>query len=105
MGIVPPPGRRYDRGMSIRSVIVGTGSHIPPVRIPNEDFLDRDFRGADGAPLGKSNAEILQQFEAITGIRERRYVPDEVFASDIAYEAAADALDSSGVDRESLDYL
>jgi len=98
-------GLRYDPGMSIRSIIVGTGSHIPPVRVTNEAFLQHDFRDASGAPIGKSNAEILQQFEAITGIRERRYVPDEVFASDIAYEAAADALASSGIDRESLDYL
>lgn len=91
--------------MPLRSVIVGTGSHIPEVRVPNEAFLDRDFRTADGKPLGKSNAEILQQFEAITGIRERRYVPAEVTTSDIAYAAAKDALDSSGIDAESLDYL
>jgi 3-oxoacyl-[acyl-carrier-protein] synthase III len=91
--------------MPVRSVIAGTGSYIPPLRVPNEAFLDRDFRTADGKPLDKSNAEILQQFEAITGIRERRYVPDDVFTSDIAYEAAHDALQSSGVDPESLDYL
>lgn len=91
--------------MPLRSVIAGTGSYIPPLRVPNEAFLDRDFRAADGKPLGKSNAEILQQFEAITGIRERRYVPEDVSTSDIAYEAARDALESSGVDPESLDYL
>lgn len=91
--------------MPRRSVIVGTGSHIPAVRVPNEFFLDRDFRSAEGKPLGKSNAEILQQFESITGIRERRYVPDDVSTSDIAYEAAKDALDSSGIDRETLDLL
>ncbi|HEX7155184.1 MAG TPA: ketoacyl-ACP synthase III [Thermoanaerobaculia bacterium] len=91
--------------MTVRSVIAATGSHIPPVRVPNEFFLDRDFRTADGKPLGKPNAEILQQFEAITGIRERRYVADEVFASDIGYEAAKSALESSDVDPESLDYI
>lgn len=91
--------------MQLRSVIVGTGSHIPEVRVPNEFFLDRDFRTADGKPLGKTNAEILQQFESITGIRERRYVPAGVNTSDIAYESARDALDSSGIDPETLDYL
>lgn len=91
--------------MAVRSVISGTGSYIPPVRVPNEAFLDRDFRGAGGAALGKDSAAILEQFEAITGIRERRYVPDDLFTSDIAYEAAKDALDSSGTDYESLDYL
>lgn len=89
----------------MRSIITATGSHIPPVVMTNAAFTDRDFRTADGKPLGKANAEILQQFETITGIRERRYVEDEVFASDIAYEAAKDALESSGIDPESLDYI
>lgn len=91
--------------MSVRSIISGTGSYIPPVRVPNEAFLDRDFRSADGKPLGKTNAEILEQFEAITGIRERRYVPDDLAASDMAYEAAKDALESSGIDGETLDTI
>ena len=91
--------------MAVRSVITGTGSYIPPVRVPNEAFLDRDFRGAGGVPLGKDNADILRQFEAITGIRERRYAPEDVCTSDMAYEAAKDALDSSGTDYESLDTL
>ncbi|HEX6159001.1 MAG TPA: ketoacyl-ACP synthase III [Thermoanaerobaculia bacterium] len=91
--------------MSTRSIISGTGSYIPPVVMPNEAFLDRDFRTADGKALGKTNEEVLAQFASITGIRERRYVEDEVFASDIAYEAARDALESSQIDPESLDYL
>lgn len=91
--------------MNVRSVISATGSYIPPVRVPNEEFLDREFRGAGGRPLGKENAEILQQFEAITGIKERRYAPPDMATSDIAYEAAKEALDSSGTDYESLDYL
>jgi 3-oxoacyl-[acyl-carrier-protein] synthase-3 len=87
----------------IRTVISATGSHIPAVRVPNEHFLDHDFRGTDRQPLSKSNGEILAQFESITGIRERRYAPDDMVTTDLAYEAARDALDSSGIDRESLD--
>jgi 3-oxoacyl-[acyl-carrier-protein] synthase-3 len=87
----------------LRTIIAATGSYIPPVRVPNEHFLQHDFRAADGSKLGKSNAEIIQQFEAITGIRERRYAPDDLVTSDIAYEAAAAALESSGMDGESLD--
>ncbi len=91
--------------MPVRSIISATGSYIPPVRVPNDFFLDRDFRTADGKPLGKSNAEILAQFEAITGIRERRYAPDDMVTSDMAYEAAKDALASSGIDPETLDAI
>ncbi len=87
----------------IRSIITATGSHIPSVRVPNEHFLDHDFRGTDQKPIGKPNEEILKQFESITGIRERRYAPDEAVTTDLAYEAARDALESSGIDPESLD--
>lgn len=89
----------------IRTVIAGTGSHIPSVRVTNEQFLDHDFRGADGKKIDKTNAEIVQQFEAITGIRERRYVPDDLLTSDIATDAARKALESSGIDPETLDAI
>src|SRR5216684_3103065 len=87
----------------LRSVFAATGSHIPPIRVPNSDFLNHDFRGADGKPMSKTNAEIVKQFEDITGIKERRYVADGTVTSDIAYAAAHDALTSSGIDPESLD--
>src|SRR5260370_15005823 len=87
----------------VQSVFAALGSHPPPVRVPNVAFLDRDFRNANGSPIGKTNAEIVEQFEAITGIRERRYGPDDMVTSDMAFEAARDALDSSGIDGETLD--
>ena len=89
----------------IRSVIVGTGSHIPAVCVKNEQFLQHDFRDAKGKKIDKSNAEIVDQFQAITGIRERRYVPDDALTSDIATDAARKALASSGIDPESLDAI
>jgi 3-oxoacyl-[acyl-carrier-protein] synthase-3 len=89
----------------IRTVISATGSHLPARRVLNEDFMGHDFRGTDRQPLGKTNAEILAQFESITGIRERRYAPDDMQTTDLAYEAARDALDSSGIDGETLDCI
>src|SRR5262245_17641455 len=89
----------------VRTVIAGTGPHIPTVCVKNDHFLRHDFRGPDQKAIDKPNAEIVQQFEAITGIRERRYVPHEMVASDIALDAAKNALDSSGVDPESLDAI
>ena len=90
---------------ALRSVIAASGSYIPPVRVPNSDFLNSDFRASDGTPMAKSNAEIVKQFESITGIRERRYVESGTVTSDIAYEAAHEALTSSGIDPESLDLI
>ncbi len=87
----------------IRTVISATGSHIPAIRVPNDHFMDHDFRGMDQQPLNKGNDEILKQFESITGIRERRYAPDDMVTTDLAYEAARDALESSKIDPETLD--
>jgi 3-oxoacyl-[acyl-carrier-protein] synthase-3 len=89
----------------IRTVIAGTGSHIPAVCVKNDHFLHHDFRGSDRKKIDKSNAEIVGQFEAITGIRERRYVADDLVTSDIALDAAKKALHSSGIDAETLDAI
>ncbi|HEU4522369.1 MAG TPA: ketoacyl-ACP synthase III [Thermoanaerobaculia bacterium] len=90
---------------SVRTVITGTGSHIPSRVVPNDQFLGHEFRGPDHKPIDKTNEEILRQFEAITGIRERRYVTDDLVTSDIATDAARKALDSAGIDGEDLDAI
>jgi 3-oxoacyl-[acyl-carrier-protein] synthase-3 len=88
-----------------RTIVAGTGSHIPSVVVPNDHFLQNEFLGPDRKPIDKSNAEIIKQFEAITGIRERRYVTDDQVTSDIAFDAARNALTSSSIDPETLDYI
>jgi 3-oxoacyl-[acyl-carrier-protein] synthase-3 len=89
----------------IYSVIVGTGSYVPEKRVANDDFLSRTFFDASGEKLKKSNQETIDKLAEITGIRERRYVADDQVASDIAYLAALDALESAKIDKESLDYI
>jgi 3-oxoacyl-[acyl-carrier-protein] synthase-3 len=88
--------------LAIRTVIIGTGSVIPGQRVPNSSMLNREFWGPDGKKIEKSNQQIIEQFESITGIKERRYAEDHQVTSDLAAIAAQDALDSSGVDRETL---
>lgn len=89
----------------IYSIITGIGSYVPTKVVKNEDFLKNEFYGPDGRILEKSNKEIINKFEEITGITERRYVTDDLVTSDIAFLAAKDALESSGTDKESLDYI
>lgn len=89
----------------IYSVISGTGCYIPTERVKNEDFLSNEFYGSDGKKLGKSNDVIINQFLDISTIAERRHVSDDLVASDIAYFAAKNALESSNTDKESLDYI
>jgi len=87
------------------SIIKGSGCYIPSQKILNKDFLQHDFFGSDGIKLQKSNDDIITQFNHITGIKERRYVSDDLCTSDIAYFAAKEAFDSSDVDPELLDYI
>ncbi|MBN1277221.1 MAG: ketoacyl-ACP synthase III [Deltaproteobacteria bacterium] len=85
------------------SIITRTGSYIPTVRVPNSDFLKHAFYDSDGMRLTKPNAEIVEKFQEITCIKERRYVEEKLKTSDIAFMAAEQALD--GVDRETLDFI
>ncbi|MBI4811954.1 ketoacyl-ACP synthase III [Candidatus Falkowbacteria bacterium] len=87
------------------SIIVGTGSYIPEAKVLNQDFLDREFYGADGRRLEKSNEQIVKKFEEITETKERRYAANHLVASDIAFYTAESALESSGICGESLDYI
>ncbi|GAB7087802.1 3-oxoacyl-ACP synthase III family protein [Marinifilum fragile] len=90
---------------TIYSIITGTGSYIPSRCIKNKDFLDCEFYEEKGDKVDKSNHEIIEKFQEITTIKERRHVSDNVLTSDIAYEAAVKALESANVDGEELDYI
>ena len=89
-----------------RTVFVGTGSHIPTRRVPNETFLDLQFYLDYGKPCDLADTpKIIDKFRDITAISERRWVDDGVVTSDIATDAAAKALAGSGIDPETLDYV
>ncbi|TET34740.1 MAG: ketoacyl-ACP synthase III [Planctomycetota bacterium] len=87
------------------SVITATGRYIPEKVVSREDFLKSVFSDSNGLEFEKAIEEIIKKFEDIAGIYERRHVTDDLVTSDIAYFAAKDALKSSGIDGESLDYI
>jgi 3-oxoacyl-[acyl-carrier-protein] synthase III len=89
----------------IRSVIAATGSYIPEVRVPNTDFLEHIFFEKQGVQVAKSNSTILQKFQEITGIAERRYARPEQRASDLGYLSALNAFETSGIEKETIDYI
>jgi 3-oxoacyl-[acyl-carrier-protein] synthase-3 len=89
----------------IYSVIKGTGSYIPSAIVKNEDFLRNEFFSASGELMTKSNEVIIKKFKEITGIEERRYIDDDYVTSDIAAFAGQKAIESAGIDPESLDYI
>jgi len=87
------------------SVITGTGSYIPSTLISNKDFLKNEFYNAQGKKIEQPNEELINKFKKITTIKERRYAADNLVTSDIAYLAAVEALKSSNIDKEDLDYI
>jgi len=89
----------------ISSIITGTGSYIPKRKIPNSHFLDRTFLDSNGNPFEKSTQEIVNKLEEITGIKERRYVTDDLLASDIGAVASEKAIEAANIDPETLDYI
>ena len=89
----------------IYSVIKGTGKYIPSNTVKNEDFLSTEFYDGYGKKSTKPNQEITDKFEEITTITERRHVSNDLVTSDIAFFAAEDAINSSKINKEELDYI
>ncbi len=89
----------------IYSVITGSGSYIPPVVKSNKDFADNVFMNEDGSVIETPGLEIVDKFEQITDIVERRVAEPQHNTSDLATFAAKEALADSGFDPENLDYI
>ncbi|MEQ8423382.1 MAG: ketoacyl-ACP synthase III, partial [Cyclobacteriaceae bacterium] len=89
----------------IRTVIIGTGSHIPEVKVVNAVFADHLFLERGGAALKQDTQYVIEKFHDITGIAERRYAKPEQQASDLGILSAEKAIMNAGIDRETLDYL
>lgn len=77
--------------------ISGTGSCLPPLRLTNADMVARlAARGVE-----TSDDWIVER----TGIRARHFVGDGVFASDLAAEAARNALAAAGMQGSDIDLI
>jgi 3-oxoacyl-[acyl-carrier-protein] synthase-3 len=68
--------------------IAGTGSHLPPHRLTNDDMASMLAKRG----IETSDAWIVER----TGIRARHFAADGVNASDLALHACRDALESAG---------
>lgn len=77
--------------------ISGTGSCLPPRRLTNADMVSLlAGRGAE-----TSDDWIVER----TGIRARHFVADGVYASDLATEAARQALAAAGLQGSEIDLI
>lgn len=85
--------------------ITGTGSYLPKIITKNQDFINHRFLANDGSEFEHSNEIIIEKFQAITGIAERRYAEPELKTSDLGFLAAESAIKNAGIDKEDLDYI
>jgi len=77
--------------------ISGTGSSLPPRRLTNADMVSL----LAGRGVETSDDWIVER----TGIRARHFVADGVYASDLATEAARQALAAAGLQGSEIDLI
>jgi 3-oxoacyl-[acyl-carrier-protein] synthase III len=93
-------------GVRRNTIFIGSGSYLPTRKVRNQDFVGNEFFLDYDQPLDPAdNPRVVTKFQEITEISERRYVTDDLVTSDIGAEAATAALEDSGVDPETLDYI
>jgi 3-oxoacyl-[acyl-carrier-protein] synthase III len=104
--MVQVPASLVDSSLRPQTVIIGTGSAIPTRKVANDAFLEQPFYEGYDQPYGAGETRlIVAKFQEITDIAERRYVEDDQVTSDLALEAAREAVAAAGIDAETLDYL
>lgn len=87
------------------SKIIGVGNYIPSQTITNIFFDNHLFLDQSGNTLKQDNATIAFNLKEITGIEERRYAGNDQVTSDLGFIAARSAIEDSGIDPETLDYI
>jgi 3-oxoacyl-[acyl-carrier-protein] synthase III len=83
-------------------IIKGTGSTLPENIVSNAAFLQHEFYDATGKRNDKPTAEIVAKLEAITGIRERRYIPEQETSIPLMTTAAQKAITDAGLQVNDL---
>lgn len=87
------------------SVITGTGSYIPQEIRANQHFVNNTFYTADGQLIDEPGEKVIEKFNSITDIEERRYASEDMTCSTLGTYAAEKAIADSGVNPEELDYI
>jgi 3-oxoacyl-[acyl-carrier-protein] synthase III len=89
----------------LNTLITGTGCYIPEEVIHNSQFTKQTFFEKDQTIIDSPGEEVVRKFRDITGIAERRWVKQDQLTSNIATIAAEEAINSAGIDRESIDHI
>jgi 3-oxoacyl-[acyl-carrier-protein] synthase-3 len=79
--------------------IIGTGRYVPKNEITNKTFAG--WMGEVSPKL----AEVVRKFEESSNIKTRFYGDEDMATSDLAVEAARDALKDAGIGPEDVDLI
>ena len=74
------------------SVIIGTGSYLPKQVMSNDE-------------LAKTIDTSDEWISSRTGIKQRHIVQNNEFTSDMAYIAAKNAIETSGINQDEIDMI
>jgi 3-oxoacyl-[acyl-carrier-protein] synthase-3 len=85
--------------MSRYATIIGTGRYVPEEINTNEMFKQQMEK------VNSKLVEVVDKFENASNIKQRRYAPAGWTTSDVAVEAAKDALKDAGLKPEDLDMI
>ncbi|PTT72014.1 MULTISPECIES: 3-oxoacyl-ACP synthase III family protein [unclassified Chryseobacterium] len=85
--------------------IIGIGNCIPSETVDNLFFNNHIFLDDKGVVLKDDNFSLTEKLKKITGIEERRYASRDQVTSDLGLIAAQAAIEDSGIDPETLDYI
>ena len=91
--------------MYLNTIITGTGSYIPDVKIANSEFTRQTFFEKDKSKIDSPGEVVVDKFRDITGIAERRWINAGQNNSDIAAIAGREAIRTAGIDAETLDHI
>lgn len=89
----------------MKVIITGSGSYIPTRVAKNVSFEKNQFYNPDGSLIETAGKMVVDKFQEITGIGERRYLDEKMVTSDMAFLAAERAIADAGIDQEELDYI
>ena len=75
------------------------------MRKKNSNFINSNFYDTNGDEIKLDNTVIIEKFESITGIKNRRYVKSDQKSSSIAVQASKIAIKDSCINKEEIDYI
>lgn len=89
----------------MNAVIKSTGAFYPEIIQSNAAFLQTTFLKKGNIEIAKAPSLVIEKFESITEIKERRIAKPTITSSDMGYLAALEAIENGQVDKETIDYI